>query len=469
MFFLWVRENTSYFIIRLIIMKNKSIKWILLSTIINAQGYTLNDCIDIAIDGKRTILSAELGVVSASKGLKASYSGLLPSIQAATSAGQTKFPERISLIPDYSNIDINNLTIPNDTIRADHYNTYSAGLTLNQTLYDGGRSWNQVQQAKTSLEIARLNQRLIHIQVIQKVIQSYYGLLKAQKLLDVSDKNLEMSNQQLSLVKKQFELGVVKRTDLLKAEVAIGQARVDMLNKKTSLQNARRILFNDMGLQDFGQQITVVENDWIMPNIPSSSGILNLLKNQNPSLLISKAQVGLNDLSYKLIRGLRLPSMNTSMNYSANGESTNQLLDAFKDDWSFGLNLSISLPIYNGSTLSIQQQQADLSRQQSEYSYITLLNDLRVQAELIRETLNNYSEIIPLNQSVVTSAEEDLKLARERYSLGSTTILEVLDAQVSLIRSNSNLINTVHDARIQEASLKGLLGTLDMEYKQNEK
>ena len=67
MFFLWVRENASYFIIRLIIMKNKSIKWILLSTIINAQGYTLNDCIDIAIGGKRTILSAELGVISASK------------------------------------------------------------------------------------------------------------------------------------------------------------------------------------------------------------------------------------------------------------------------------------------------------------------------------------------------------------------------------------------------------------------
>ena len=145
---------------------------------------------------------------------------------------------------------------------------------------------------------------MIITQVIQKVIVSYYSLLQSQKLLDVSDKNLEMSNQQLSLVKKQFELGVVKRTDLLKAEVAIGQSRVDMLNKKTGLQNARRILFNDMGLQDFGQQITVVENDWIMPNIPSSSGILSLLKTQNPSLLISKAQVGLNDLSYKLIRGL---------------------------------------------------------------------------------------------------------------------------------------------------------------------
>ena len=439
-------------------MKKKSIKWIFFLTIVNAQGYTLNDCIQIAIDGKKTVLSAELGVVSASKGLKASYSGLLPSIQAATSAGQTRFLERESISLDLANYEI-------DTTRTDHYNSYSAGLTLNQTVYDGGRSWNQVQQAKTNLDIAKLNQRSINIQVIQKVIQSYYGLLQAQKLLDVSEKNLEMSTQQVLLVKKQFDLGVVKRTDLLKAEVAKGQARVDLLNKKTSLQNARRILFNDMGLQDFGQEITVVESDWVIPNIPSSSEILKLLKGQNPSLLVSKAQVTLNDLAYRLVRGLRMPSMNTSMNFSANAESGNELLDALNDDWSLGLNLSISLPIYSGSTLSIQQQQANLSRQQSEYSYVTLLNDLRVQAELIRETLNNYAEIIPLNQSVVAAAEEDLKLVRERYSLGSATILEVLDAQVSLIRSNSTLINTVHDARVQEAGLKALLGTLDMEYK----
>ena len=443
-------------------MNKKSIKWVLFLTIIYAQGYTLDDCIQIAIDGKKTVLSAELGVVSASKGLKASYSGLLPSVQAGTSVGQTRFPETETISLDFVNYEL-------DTSKTDHYNSFSAGLTLNQTLYDGGRSWNQVQQAKTNLDIAKLNQRSINIQVIQKVIQSYYGLLQAQKLLDVSEKNLEMSTQQVSLVEKQFDLGVVKRTDLLKAEVAEGQARVDLLNKKTALQNARRILFNDMGLQDFGQQITASESDWVIPNIPSSSEILQLLKDQNPSLLISGSQVALNDISYRLVRGLRLPSLNTSVNYSANGESGNELLDALKDNWSLGLNLSISLPIYNGRTLSIQQQQASLLRQQSEYSYITLLNDLKVQAELIRETLNNYSEIIPLNQSVVAAAEEDLKLARERYSLGSATILEILDAQVSLIRSNSTLINTVHDARVQEASLKALLGTLDLEYKQNKR
>ena len=434
----------------------------LIFNILNAQGYTLEDCIQISIDEKKTVLSADIGVVSASKGLKASYSGVLPSVQATGASGVNYFPWQESF-----NINFEEFTL--DTTRTNHFNTFSAGIAVNQVIYDGGRSWNQIKQAKTNLDIAKYNQRAIKTQVIEKVIRSYYGLLQAQKLLDVSEKNLEMSVQQVSLVKKQFDLGVVKRTDLLKAEVAQGQARVDMLNKKTNLQNARRILFNDMGLQDFGQEITAVEKEWQAPQIPSSAELLRILKNENPSLLISESRINLGDLSYRLTRGLRLPSFNSNINYSANGQTSNELVDAFTNDWNLGINLSVSIPIYVGNSLSLQQQQARLSQQQAEHSYTVLLNDLRVQAELIRETLSNYAEIIPLNQSVVSSAEEDLKLVRERYSLGSATILEVLDAQVSLIRSNSNLINIIHDARVQEASLKAVLGTLDLEYQLKEK
>ena len=434
----------------------------LILNILNAQGYTLEDCIQISIDEKKTVLSADIGVVSASKGLKASYSGILPSVQATGASGVNYFPWQES-------ININFEELKFDTTRTNHFNTFSAGIAINQVIYDGGRSWNQIKQAKTNLDIARYNQRSIKTQVIEKVIRSYYGLLQAQKLLDVSEKNLEMSVQQVSLVKKQFDLGVVKRTDLLKAQVAQGQARVDMLNKKTNLQNARRILFNDMGLQDFGQEITAIEKEWQAPQIPSNAELLRILKSENPSLLISKSRINLGDLAYRLARGLRLPSFNTNINYSANGQTSNELVDAFKDEWNLGVNLSLSIPIYVGNSLSLQQQQTRLSQQQAEYSYTVLLNDLRVQAELIRETLGNYAEIIPLNRSVVSSAEEDLKLVRERYSLGSATILEVLDAQVSLIRSNSNLINIIHDARVQEASLKAVLGTLDLEYQPKEK
>ena len=195
-------------------MKIKFIfKYILLfQTVLYAQGYTLDDCIQTAMNEKKTILSADIGVISASKGLKASYSGILPSIQASGGTGINYFPEQENISIDFEVLEF-------DTLRTNYFESYSAGLSFNQTLYDGGRSWNLIKQAKTNLDISKLNQRSIMTQVIQKVIRSYYGLLQAQKLLDVSEKNLEMSTQKVSLIKKQFDLGVVKKTDLLKVSI----------------------------------------------------------------------------------------------------------------------------------------------------------------------------------------------------------------------------------------------------------
>ena len=426
-----------------------------------AQGYDLAECIGIALDNKQTLYSAELEVQSAEKGVTGSYSGLLPSVNLSTSSGRTHYPEQETISLDFEN---NKL----DTSVSRSTSSMSTGLSINQTLYDGGRSFNTVRQARTNLDIARLNQRQTRIQVIQNVASSYYGLLQAQQLLDVAEKNLNLSEQQVDLVQKQFDVGAVRKTDLLKADVARGQAKVDVLNHKTALDNARRQLFNDMGMQDFGQSISAVADEWTDVQVPSSADALELLKTKNPSLLIQQSRISLGVLQVKMAKGVRLPSLGASMSYSANGENSDALMEAVKDDWIVGMNLSLSVPLYSGSRLSTNQQQAKLSQQKSENDYITYLNDLRVQVELLRKSLENYSEIIPINQSVVVSAEEDLKLVQARYSLGSATILEVLDAQVSLIRSNSNLINTVHNARIREKNLKAILGTLDLDYQTKE-
>ena len=58
-------------------------------------------------------------------------------------------------------------------------------------------------------------------------------------------------------------------------------------------------------------------------------------------------------------------------------------------------------------------------------------------------------------------AEEDVKLVQERYSLGSASILEVLDAQVSLVTARSSLIRSKYDSMIEQANMKAILGTLD--------
>ena len=430
---------------------------ILVSCAVAQFEYNLAECIAIALENKKTLKSAELDVRFAEKEVFASYSGLLPTMSFGTNIGKTYYPERKMVTIDFEDIGL-------DTSTSNSSKSMSTGLSLNQTLYDGGRSINAVRQAKTNLEISKLNQRQTRIQVIQNVTRSYFGLLQTQELFEVSEKNVNLSEQQVDLVQKQFDVGAVRKTDLLKAEVSKGQARVELLNRKTALENARRQLFNEMGMQDFGQSISATADEWTDVQIPSSANALKFLKTKNPSLLIQKSRIDIGELQVKMAKGMRLPTLGATMNYSANAGTGEALIESAKDDWIMGVNLSLNMPLYSGNRLSSSQQQAKLSYEKSENDYITYLNDLRVQVELLRESIENYSEIIPINQSVVVAAEEDLKLVQERYSLGSATILEVLDAQVSLIRSNSTLINTIHDARIQEMNLSAILGVLDLKY-----
>ena len=132
-----------------------------------------------------------------------------------------------------------------------------------------------------------------------------------------------------------------------------------------------------------------------------------------------------------------------------------------EDDWNTSLSFDLSIPLFTGFDLSTRTQQARLSITKEENEYITQLHDLRVQLENLLETLRNYQDMIPINEEVLASAEEDLKLVQVQYALGSVTILEVLDAQLSVTQARSSLVSIKYDAQIQAAALKALMGTLD--------
>ena len=106
-------------------------------------------------------------------------------------------------------------------------------------------------------------------------------------------------------------------------------------------------------------ELVLVVGDYnVLLGVINYGDIIRLLKDQNPSILISKAQITLSEIGYDLQKGLRLPSLNSSVNYSANSQIGNELLDAFKEDWNIGINLTMSFPVYVGNSLSLQQQQA---------------------------------------------------------------------------------------------------------------
>lgn len=424
----------------------------ILSSVIHAEELSLNDCVNIALENKETLQSAQLDLKSAKAGKIGAFSNILPSVSFY--GGRSKIEYAPTGETDYGNIDL----FANQT-------SYFVGTTLNQNIFDGGGWWNRIAQAKNNYAISQQLERQIRTNVIAEVHRAYFQLLKNQQLYEVAKQNLELTEQQVELAQKRFDLGAAKKTDLLKSKVARGTAKSALITQETFLDVAIADLRNAMGVIGDNSELKISEKILPLQSVPDFDVAIDILKENNPGVLASEAQLTDAKLTKKLTIAARLPSLSASVSRQAFTTEFDGLADAFKDDWKTTTNLNLSFPIFNGMALSTQSQQAKLAIRKQENDLITIKNDAIVRLENVMGIVSDYFIIIPINEEILESAEEDLKLVSEQYRLGSVSILELLDAQVSVTRARVDLVSSKYDARIQEAYLKAQLGILDIEFK----
>ena len=424
-----------------------------------SQNYTLEKAVEIALQNKETLKASALDLNSSKQEIKSSYSGILPSLRASTSMSEARFPEQTVGFNQSSGeilSDVSSIT------------SASSNISINQNIYDGGVWWNNIRLAKNNYKISEQFNRQIKTNIIRDVHFAYFNYLKAMQLLSVARSNLMSSQQQLALVEQKFDLGSAKKTDLLKAKVRFGQARVDLISNDASLKSAYRNLKNAMGLINTNDEFSISDVERPLEIIPEFETGFELIQKFNPSIKAKQYQIVAAKIGTKIAKGSRMPNISISASAFGTAESISDAVsNSYGDNQRTNTSLSISLPLYSGNTISTQIQKAKLTVNIQESEYLTQLEDLSVQLKDLIDQLQNFSEIIPINETVLESAEEDLKLSQVRYSQGSTTILEVLNAQVSVVQAKSSLVRSKYDAFIQQANLKALLGTLDVEQENN--
>tara|TARA_Y100000813_G_scaffold196774_1_gene180850 strand:- start:43 stop:1356 length:1314 start_codon:yes stop_codon:yes gene_type:complete len=424
-----------------------------------SQNYSLEKAVEIALQNKETLKASALDLRSSKQDIKSSYSGILPSLRASTTMTESRFPEQTVGFNQSSGeilSDVSSIT------------SASSNISINQNIYDGGVWWNNIRLAKNNYKISEQFNRQIKTNIIRNVHFAYFNYLKAMQLLGVARSNLMSSQQQLALVEQKFDLGSAKKTDLLKAKVRFGQARVDLISNDASLKSAYRNLKNAMGLINTNDEFSISDVERPLEIIPEFETGFELIQKFNPSIKAKQYQIVAAKIGTKIAKGSRMPNISISASAFGTAESISDAVsNSYGDNQRTNTSLSISLPLYSGNTISTRIQKAKLTVNKQESEYLTQLEDLSVQLKDLIDQLQNFSEIIPINETVLESAEEDLKLSQVRYSQGSTTILEVLNAQVSVVQAKSSLVRSKYDAFIQQANLKALLGTLDVEQENN--
>ena len=340
---------------------------------------------------------------------------------------------------------------------------YSGGLSLSQSLFNFGTKINTLKQSDNTYNTAKQQRRQAKARIILDVHTFYYQYLKNSELFDIAGKDLELSKKQLDLVQNQYNLGAVSKTDFLKASVRYGTAKSSFLSRELSKKNSEKSLRFSMGLLNSDIPIIIEQKMDLILTVPTFDEAYSLMLSNSPDLSILDNQISGAQINVKKAWSSSLPSINMSI--GMNASSADQITRTYFDDnYIKSANITLSIPIFSGFRNRNSIQISKLQLDQAETRLSGGKNSAKVSLYALINTLNNYQEIIPIQEEVLLSAEEDLKLAQQRYELGSASILELLDAQLALIQASSSLVRTKYDAAIQVANLDDLLGTLDKKY-----
>ncbi len=400
-----------------------------------SPSLSLDQLIEIGLENNSSIRIAERNLMAARADRRGSYSGLVPSVDISGGAN----------LEGLYNIGGYDIPVP----------ILNSRINVNQILFDGARSWYDARSGAISVKSSTASFENARYQAVLAIKQTYYNLLSRLELLEVAEEALELSRKQLELVEERYRLQAVKETDLLKSRVSVGSREADMYRARQNVATAATALNVAIG-QDPSAALSVARDSVVLEPIPDRQAALSSLRANNQALKVQALAMDRAWLNAKKQRGVLLPRISLSYGSNFRGD---ELGDLFNDA-STTSNLSISLPLFTGLQNSSRYSSARYSALAEEERLDYQLRDLKRQLENTLSNLESLHRIYPINQAVLTSAEADVNLANEQYNLGAIAILDLLDAQVSLITARSTLVRTTYEIKIAEAQLAALMGTI---------
>ncbi len=329
-----------------------------------------------------------------------------------------------------------------------HSNTISASIPI----YTGGKLSGTIDQAKANYKYYLVGEQKAYNDMRETVTNSYYGMLQADNVQNLSRESVNRLEEHLKNVKAQYDVGVVAKVDVLRSEVELADAQQTLIQAENAYHIAEATLNKIVGLpmdttlklQD-SMQYTPYDNDM--------KYCLDYAAEHRPDLEQARQNVEAAKGALKVARSGYMPQVSASA--SQNWNDTNWPGDE-NGNWSVGVGVSMNI-FDTGVTMSkIHGAEADLAK--AEESYRDAVDSIMLEVRSTYLNLREAEKRIKTTEVAVAKAEEDYHIAQVRYMAGVGTNTDVLDAQVALTDAQNNYVQSLYDYNTSKTSLETAIG-----------
>ncbi len=402
-----------------------------------AETLTLSDCLKRAATANPSLNRAVYDQKVAQEAIPQARSGYLPRIDLQGGYTAQQAPQ--SVATPFGGF---------KTQDAD-YGFFSA--TLNQTLYDFGRTESRVRRAELLRDAAGHAYAGQEKEVFLQVIETYYGILMDQKLVHAAEQEVEQMGSHLEVARNLFEQGVTTRNDLLQAEVKLAASKQSLLSDNNRLANAWTRL-NYLTGRPADRRADLVDTQKY--NIEPPPADLDAAIARREEVRSLKNTLGADEETVAESRSGYYPELfaRLAADYVKNNEVKEQTI--------MSATVGVKFNLFDGLATTARYRQSVENRSRTSMRLKEMTAAVRTEYLTAYNDAKAAKERIPLTEEAIKQGEENLRINRDRYQEQVGTATEVIDAQTLLTQARALNYQAVFDFQVAAARVKKALGEL---------
>lgn len=413
--------------------------------------WTLQDCIDYAMQENISLQQSRLTAESAQVDIKTAKNALFPSLSFSTSHNLINRPYQES-----------SYTVSGTEILMANTNTnYSGsyGLNAQWELFNGGRNLKTIKQEELNSRIAGLDFETTANSIEESIAQVYVQILYASESVKVNENTLEVSKAQRDRGKELFEAGSISSADYAQLESQVSNDNYQLVTAITALEDYKLQLKQLLEMEGNVEMLLYIpelnDND-VLARLPDKESVYASALQTRPEIESGKLNVSASELDIKIAKSSYYPSLSLSAGIGTSHTTGTDYTfsEQIKNGWNNSVGLTLSVPIFSRRQTKSAVEKAQIGLES------TKLQLRETEKELYRTIENLWLDAWSAQQQYLAAAERvkssrtSFDLVSEQFNLGMKNTVELLTEKNNLLSAEQELLQAKYMAILNIQLLK---------------
>ncbi|WP_164977515.1 TolC family protein [Ancylomarina salipaludis] len=453
----------------------KNIYMLLLLSLVVIQGVgqeklSLKESRKLALEYNKKIKIADLMISENQSNVKFTFTHFLPNLSAAgsynyfhniddinLSGGFLKTASSLAEAQQGNFIGDSDIYFPGFNLEMGNINYQSANVQLAQPIYMGGKVRSSYHMSKLGSELSIYNKKLQSSEVLLETDQAYWNLVSIKEKESLAQKYVDMLTTLVLDLNNAYNLEITTKNELLKAQVQLNQARLDLFKTKNVHTLSKMALCQVIG-KDLKSEVVATDTSInVVENKIQADYLQKALLNR-PELLMQAKQVEISKEQVKYERANYLPQMGVGASYTY----TNKINSILPSSKILTVQANVTIPIFHWQERKHKLATARFRSKQKELELDRAEDIISLEVQQSYFNLQEALQQIELAKISMDQANENLELTKNSFYEELANTRELLDAQAFWQKAHSELIDSKINYKLNEIRFLKSIGKLDI-------